>query len=1167
MMQEADPSFHIYFSNRIEILHQFLQKKIFSHSHPFAKRLIIVPNLAIKSWLMMEMAKNLGISTGLEFCLISEMLPRLFPQKSSEVPFQIPSRLELSLAIELEIRHITEEIQNLHGEEQECWKPLFQYLGISLESAKISRKSEKRLIRLADQLAHLFLQYGMYANKMILEWEGNLCNKHWQQQLWVRIFTLRLDWAIPQKLLSHLPPTSSFKNFLEVHFFATSHISQNEFEFLRLISRQFPVRGYLLSPCHMFWSDILSEKERISLLKNLKKKKISSSQEEALEGFLRENNPLLANFGRLGREMIDQIENAGISCDSLYVLPKSIEQDENYASLFHEECALEHHSTPLTLLQAVQSDMVLMRSIEEQKKISMQPEDCSIQVHVSSSTWREVENLYETLIELIHRHQNEDRPIYPKDILVMAPDMRKYAPFIKTVFGSEESFFDIQLMDLQASFQNPAIQVFLQILSLAQGRWETTFVMQLFEFPLFLKRHQLSFEDVSIIQKWVEEANVRWGFDPAHRKELLQRDQCLDEIVENPLNGTWEGCFSRLLMGMAMTGGEDDSTVEKLPKIPLDGIEISKGELIGKWIFLLRSLREDLKKLSEGRQESWDSWGKYLVFLAEKYVVNGKESEEESPLIQRLELFRQNGEKFKDELFSYATIHYHLKAIFNECRVIHNESHIEAVRFCSMLPMRAIPARILVLIGMEEGAFPAANKDMSLNMMKGYPSGNYYPTQTDYDRFLFLETLLSARDYLIFSYQGISDSDHKEQLPSLVISELLAYLDEGYEIEGKKISESCVYRHPFASFDQKYFSQDKKFPCRSLYRLRAAEAFYSSNKSRSHQFFSTFSIKSDIKTAPQEQMVLLRQLEGFARNPLKTYFNQSLGVFLKEEKEKHLDEKFVLTNLDMHHLKRKSLYQPPHLALSAADKRGDLPCGIFKTVAISRVQEESAVLKNCLSHLDVSPEEVFEIECAEHCEKPTLLSSQSWLLPPLRLDCENGTCIKIIGKLSEVTQKGLLAYAENSHKDVLKVWPQYLVFNALTKTYHLPIENNLLLIKSKSKKEPFFQDPFPLLKNYINYYLRSQNTPSPLIPEWTFQLINSSPDEFDEHVSRQLNNSFSHFYNHYVKWIARGVDIPSSCDWLHEWKDIAESIFGEMCRSWFPPKRPKRSEETADESF
>ena len=124
-----------------------------------------------------------------------------------------------------------------------------------------------------------------------------------------------------------------------------------------------------------------------------------------------------------------------------------------------------------------------------------------------------------------------------------------------------------------------------------------------------------------------------------------------------------------------------------------------------------------------------------------------------------------------------------------------------------MLPLRAIPTQTLALMGMEEGVFPGVNRLQSLNAMVGEEKAEYCPTRSEYDRYLFLEVLLSARKELLISYRGSDQGEEKG--PSLLVTELIHYLDSGYRIGGELPSEVLIRQHPFRRYDASYFQGDR----------------------------------------------------------------------------------------------------------------------------------------------------------------------------------------------------------------------------------------------------------------------------------------------------------------------------------------------------------------------
>jgi exodeoxyribonuclease V gamma subunit len=158
----------VFFSNQVEQLYQRLKELSFPSS-PFAKRWLVVPNPAVKSWLMLQLARDpdVGIAAGFEVLYLTQAVERLKQIiKPSEKSKQLPSSLEMKLAIEVEIKKIILSYPTLSDAEQQIWDPLLAYLKIR-DGGRLSRRGERRLVALAEKLAGLFSNYGIYGARMV----------------------------------------------------------------------------------------------------------------------------------------------------------------------------------------------------------------------------------------------------------------------------------------------------------------------------------------------------------------------------------------------------------------------------------------------------------------------------------------------------------------------------------------------------------------------------------------------------------------------------------------------------------------------------------------------------------------------------------------------------------------------------------------------------------------------------------------------------------------------------------------------------------------------------------------------------------------------------------------------------------------------------------------
>ena len=131
------------------------------------------------------------------------------------------------------------------------------------------------------------------------------------------------------------------------------------------------------------------------------------------------------------------------------------------------------------------------------------------------------------------------------------------------------------------------------------------------------------------------------------------------------------------------------------------------------------------------------------------------------------------------------------------------------VTFCAMLPMRSIPFKIICLLGMDGSAYPRQSKLLGFDLMAKYPKRGDRSRRND-DRYLFLEAILSARRKLYISYVGQSIQDNSVIPPSVLVSELIDYIEQGFEIPRKDIRDHVHTRQRLQAFSPEYFRNHKK---------------------------------------------------------------------------------------------------------------------------------------------------------------------------------------------------------------------------------------------------------------------------------------------------------------------------------------------------------------------
>lgn len=139
------------------------------------------------------------------------------------------------------------------------------------------------------------------------------------------------------------------------------------------------------------------------------------------------------------------------------------------------------------------------------------------------------------------------------------------------------------------------------------------------------------------------------------------------------------------------------------------------------------------------------------------------------------------------------------------------------VTFCELVPLRAIPFRVIAILGMSDDAFPRGGPAPGFDLMAQHPRPGDRTTRND-DRYLFLEALLSVRDQLIITLPGHDMRDGSTLPASIVVSDFVEGLDSLFDLEldtdcdsgeegRRSLAQWLVVTHPLQSTSPRYFEK------------------------------------------------------------------------------------------------------------------------------------------------------------------------------------------------------------------------------------------------------------------------------------------------------------------------------------------------------------------------
>lgn len=1019
---------NLHTSNRLEILADKLAG-ILSRplSSPMEPEIIVVQSKGMERWLAMELAQRLGIACNMRFpfpnAFLSEMIGKVIPNIPDPSPFdaEIMAWKIMKLLPSCLMRSEFESIRNY-----------VKTPGNDLKS-----------YQLAERIADTLDQYLLYRPEMMLQWQAGKDN-HWQAILWrelirdnEKLHRVALANRFFETFKKISNPPNAFPQRIAV--FGISALPRFHVEIFHAIAHLSEVNFFILNPCQEYWGDILTRREAKRVTYRAALSPVDSDQLHLESG-----NPLLASMGKLGRDFFDLI----------------LELDPQE----HNDFESPGNSNLLAIIQADILSLIDPDQIGEKRMISKS--DDSIQVHSCHSPMREIEVLHDQLLKLFEQNSG----LLPKDILVMMPDIETYAPYIQAVFDLPENDpkrIPFSIADRSIRSEGELVGAFMAILDLAGSRFAAPQVMAILETESVQHKFQLSESDLELIRRWIQATRIRWGIDATNRGELG-----LPEFSEN----TWRAGLERLLLGYAMPG-QDENLFAGI--LPYDHIEGSDTIVLGKLLDFVDQLVAAVKPIEHPK--SLNKWMEALLNILDNFFAPDDERTGEFQMIRQTIC----------DLATMATLADFTEAVDRRVMLCYLDTNFEksgfgygfissGVTFCALLPMRSIPARVICLIGMNNDSFPRQSKQLGFDLIARHPQPNDRSRRND-DRYLFLEALLSAREKLVISFIGQSLQDNSIIPPSVLVSELLDYIEKYFQFEDKNFADQLLTHHRLQAFSPEYFKKNPKLFSFSRDNFQAARQLLEPRNT------PTPFITTGLPSPDEEWKTLsISELCSFFANPARYFLNQRLGIYLGETASLLEEtEAFEMRGLDKYFLEQTLLEK----ILDRHDLKtfyptiksaGQLPHGVVGETIFSELSQriENFVAKTT-SYLSEKRLEALNVD--------------------LKISDFNLT-----GRIEAIYPERLFQfrYAKVKATDRLKLWIHHLALN-LAPTDHYPKTSMLVTLDPIWAAWEFspIENSIELLDALLKIYWQGLMKPLHFFPEssWEYaeQIVvkNKSPEE------------------------------------------------------------------------
>lgn len=755
--------FNIFKSNKMENLMEALASVMSDvPDNPMMPEWIGIQSRGMKQWIAMQTAMRFGVSTNMHFLFPRQMVDHIL---TSFTPLK--NRLE-GLNEEVLFWSLMQLIkENKSGKEL-----------VDINTYIRGDETGKKLYQLSMKIAKVFDDYQIYRPGMLNDWQSNKPETsledpvaRWQAMLWNKVVSKNPENHIAFQtnlFIERFSLNKIDKDILpsRMSLFGISALPGAFMQVFEKISDIMDIHLFLLAPSNQFFFDIKSEKQ----IGRLALEEESKTDPDLL--YYEMTNPLLSSLGTSGKGFHASLENFNYY--------------EPFGDLFQD--SLDESNTILSVLQSDILNLVHRKQGQDDLPVEVETSDTSICIHACHSPMREAQVLKDLLLNEFEK----DSDLQPHDIIVMMPDIEAYAPFIESVF-TLETHLPFSISDRRKKSESEPLEAFLKILALKDSRLEQSCVLDLLLSESIAEKFDISFDEIGRIEKMATDAKILWGKDAGHREDLG-----LPPFEEN----TWHFGLQRLFMGMAMPENQDMPVNDILPCQSFEGLELIT---LGKFSAFCDALFSTLANFSGNKTiEKWcDEFKKTTNLLMDR---NYKNKEDLGFLIQTIDQLKEDSQRagFSD-LISFDVIHSHIGKKLDQ-NISQGNFLAGNITFCNIMPMRSIPFKIVVLMGMDEKSFPRQAFNPGFDLIKKYPMQGD-KSERDEDRYLFLETLLSARSKFIITYTGMSIQDNSIIPCAGVVSELEDAMAESFVFP-----EEYRFRlfHPLHPFNMDYFNQADK---------------------------------------------------------------------------------------------------------------------------------------------------------------------------------------------------------------------------------------------------------------------------------------------------------------------------------------------------------------------
>ena len=599
---------------------------------------------------------------------------------------------------------------------------------------------------LANNIAETFDDYILYRPEIIKQWLSKKTKKKsreisvnknilWQEILFNLLykkinkdpFCIQVEKAIKRLKKDDISKLDYPKN---LYVYGLSSLAPLQIDLIQAFSKVINIKIYIISPCNDLWQRCEARRLQFRNTWNTPPDRQWLLESPRLEAFL----------GRMGAEYQQLLEGSGE-----YQLG-----DRNEEDIFSltADIATNKGNKP-NLLEQLQQELL---STKSENILTKEKSDKSLLFLKSPGKYRQVELIRDHILQLF----SDDIEIQPRDILIMTPQVDSYAPIITSVFNNiDKNTTQLPWVITDKSQEDKVglIHFVLNLFEISVSRLTASIFENLLINPALRTQQNISIDEVSDIIKSLQSAGFTWGLDSSERYGEETHSLC------------W--CLERFLLGLVLP----DNPINGISHISPYSENISSTEFIKAW-GILSKLCNYIDAIRSKR--SCKEWIKLITSLVKDLFGDGGEwAWEEQQLLTVVNNWGLITDNCELEIDCLVVKDIITKALSSTNGKFGHRTG--KITISALEPMRAIPHKIIIIMGLESRTFPRIENRRSFNLLERKRElGD--PNQYDKDRYSLLEALISTRQNLLVSWNSKDEKTGEDLEPPSPIQQWLNYL-------------------------------------------------------------------------------------------------------------------------------------------------------------------------------------------------------------------------------------------------------------------------------------------------------------------------------------------------------------------------------------------------------